>query len=405
MLCRKVSLLALNLREFSLKFYIKGWNTVKIARHRAAAGLALSLSLVLAACSNGGSDSETNGATDSPSASDSTSADKTGSGSLSGTINGSGASSQVNAQQAWRDNFTANTGAIVNYDATGSGTGREQFIAGKVDYAGTDSALKEEELTAATERCGGESPIEVPLYISPIAIAFNLDGIDSVNMSADVIAKIFKQEITKWNDPAIASLNEGVELPDMPIIPVNRADDSGTSKNFQQYLVESSGEWDFKPEDTWPITGTQSAEKTSGVVNLVSSTPGAITYADASQIGDLGTVAVEVAGEFLAYSPEAAAAIVDNSAPASNATDRILTVDLKRDGTVAGAYPVVLVSYLVACTQYDNADTANIVKEYFTYMASKEGQDVAAKANGGNAPISDALREQVMAAVDQIKTN
>lgn len=374
-------------------------DTVKIARHRAAAGLALSLSLVLAACSSGAGNGESTG----PGAA-STSGTQS-SGSLSGTINGSGASSQVNAQQAWRDNFTAATGAVVNYDATGSGTGREQFLAGKVDYAGTDSALKEDEVAAATERCGGESPIEVPLYISPIAIAFNLDGIDSVNMSAAVIAKIFKQEITNWNDPAIAKLNDGVKLPDMPIIPVNRADDSGTSKNFQQYLVESSGEWDYKPEDTWPITGTQSAEKTSGVVNLVSSTPGAITYADASQIGDLGTVAVEVAGDFLAYSPEAAAAIVDNSAPAPDATDRILTVDLKRDGSVKGAYPVVLVSYLVACTHYDNADTASVVKEYFTYMASQDGQKIAAEANGGNAPISDNLRKQVMAAVDQIKTN
>lgn len=374
-------------------------DTVKIARHRAAAGLALSLSLVLAACSSGAGNGESTG-----SGAASTSGTQS-SGSLSGTINGSGASSQVNAQQAWRDNFTAATGAVVNYDATGSGTGREQFLAGKVDYAGTDSALKEDEVAAATERCGGESPIEVPLYISPIAIAFNLDGIDSVNMSAAVIAKIFKQEITNWNDPAIAKLNDGVKLPDMPIIPVNRADDSGTSKNFQQYLVESSGEWDYKPEDTWPITGTQSAEKTSGVVNLVSSTPGAITYADASQIGDLGTVAVEVAGDFLAYSPEAAAAIVDNSAPAPDATDRILTVDLKRDGSVKGAYPVVLVSYLVACTHYDNADTASVVKEYFTYMASQDGQKIAAEANGGNAPISDNLRKQVMAAVDQIKTN
>ncbi len=374
-------------------------DTVKIARHRAAAGLALSLSLVLAACSSGAGNGESTG----PGAA-STSGTQS-SGSLSGTINGSGASSQVNAQQAWRDNFTAATGAVVNYDATGSGTGREQFLAGKVDYAGTDSALKEDEVAAATERCGGESPIEVPLYISPIAIAFNLDGIDSVNMSAAVIAKIFKQEITNWNDPAIAKLNDGVKLPDMPIIPVNRADDSGTSKNFQQYLVESSGEWDYKPEDTWPITGTQSAEKTSGVVNLVSSTPGAITYADASQIDDLGTVAVEVAGDFLAYSPEAAAAIVDNSAPAPDATDRILTVDLKRDGSVKGAYPVVLVSYLVACTHYDNADTASVVKEYFTYMASQDGQKIAAEANGGNAPISDNLRKQVMTAVDQIKTN
>ncbi|WP_246462337.1 phosphate ABC transporter substrate-binding protein PstS [Trueperella pecoris] len=360
--------------------------------NRAVASIAaMTLALGLAACSDPNQGTTSNGTTTAT--------------STSGTINGSGASSQVNAQQAWRDNFTAASGTIVNYEATGSGTGRDQFISGVVDYAGTDSMLKPEEITAATDRCGGESPIEVPLYISPIAIAFNLEGVTSVNMSAEVIAKIFDQKITTWNDPAIAVLNDGVALPDLPIIPVNRADDSGTSKNFQQYLVESSTAWDYKPADTWPITGTQSAEKTSGVVNLVKSTPGAITYADASQIGDLGTVAVEVSGKFLAYSPEAAAAIVDNSAPAKDATDRILAVDLKRDGSVEGAYPVVMVSYLVACTQYDNAGTAKAVKDYFTYMASEDGQEAAAAANGGNAPISDTLRKQAMGAIDQIKTN
>ncbi|VEI13604.1 phosphate ABC transporter substrate-binding protein PstS [Trueperella bialowiezensis] len=378
---------------------------MKIARNRGVASIAaLTLALGLAACSDSGNGGEE---TSSAPATTEAGGESTGGsgGSLSGTINGSGASSQVNAQQAWRDNFTANTGAIVNYEATGSGTGRDQFIAGEVHYTGTDSILSAEELEGAKQRCGGEEPLELPLYISPIAIAFNLDGIENVNMSAEVIAKIFDGKITEWDDNAITSLNPDIELPSLPIIPVNRADDSGTSENFQQYLVEASDAWPYEPSDTWPITGTQSAEKTTGVVNLVKTTPGAITYADASQIGDLGTVAVEVAGEYLEYSPEAAAAIVDGSEPTEDATDRLLTVDLKRDGSIKGAYPVVMISYLVACTQYDDANTAEIVKEFFTYMASEEGQKKAAEANGGNAPISDTLRESAMKAIDQIKTN
>ncbi|MFY9262338.1 MAG: phosphate ABC transporter substrate-binding protein PstS [Actinomycetaceae bacterium] len=332
--------------------------------------------------------------------------ESTSSGGSSVTINGSGASSQVNAQQAWRDNFGADTGITINYDPTGSGTGREQFIAGEVSFTGTDSILKPEEIEGATERCNGQEPLELPLYISPIAIAFNLEGIENVNMTAEVIAHVFDGKITNWNDPAIADLNPDIDLPDLAIIPVNRADDSGTSENFQQYLVEAGGDaWPYEPSDTWPRTGTQSAEKTSGVVNLVSSTPGAVTYADASQIGDLGTVAVDVNGKFLPYSPEAAAAIVDGSEPTEDATDRRLTVELKRDGSIEGAYPVVMISYLVACTEYDDADTASAVKDYFTYMASAEGQQAAADANGGNAPISDTLRERVMAAIDQIVTN
>lgn len=367
---------------------------MKIARG-AIAGIA-AMTLALGACAGAGNSGNSGG-------SDSGGSDS-GNSKRQASISGSGASSQVKAQQAWRDNFTAETGAVVNYEATGSGTGREQFLAGKVDFAGTDSILKPEELDAAKQRCGGEEPLEIPLYISPIAIAFNLEGIDTVNMSAEVVAKIFDQKITKWNDPAIADLNPGVDLPDMDIIPVNRADDSGTSKNFQQYLVAASDAWEYEPADTWPITGTQSAEKTSGVVNLVSSTPGAITYADASQIGELGSVAVEVGSDFLAYSPEAAAAIVDNSAPTKDATDRVLTVDLVRDGSVAGAYPVVLVSYIVACTSYDNPGTASQVKDYLSYIASDDGQAAAAAGGGGNAPISQKLRENALAAIEQIAT-
>ncbi|MDY5585448.1 MAG: phosphate ABC transporter substrate-binding protein PstS [Arcanobacterium sp.] len=320
-----------------------------------------------------------------------------------GVMNGSGASSQVNAQQAWRDNFTGTSGVVVNYDPTGSGTGRKQFIAGATVYAGTDSILKEDEIAAATKRCGDTEPLELPLYVSPIAITFNLPDIDQLNLTAELVAKIFDGKITKWNDAAIAAINSDVKLPDLDIIPVNRADDSGTTENFQHYLTEAAGAaWPYEAADTWPRTGTQSAEKTSGVVNLVTSTPGAITYADASQVGDLGTAAIEVAGEFLPYSPEAAAKIVDGSAPTADASDRRLTVELKRDGSIPGAYPIVMVSYLVACTTYDNADDAANVKAFLSYIASKEGQEASANAGGGNAPISDSLRTKVEAAIAQI---
>lgn len=365
-------------------------------KNRRSVGLAVisATALLLTACSGAGANAtqtSTGAATGSA-----------GSG-VQITINASGATSQLNAQQAWRDNYTLASGNTINYDGTGSGTGREQFIAGEVAFIGTDSALDADEITAATARCLDTEPLELPLYISPIAVAFNLPGIDSLNLDATTIAQIFDGKITKWNDPAIASLNESVELPDLAIIPVNRADDSGTTENFQGYLKEAAPDaWPYEPADVWPISGTQSAEKTSGVVNLVNSTEGAVTYADASQIGDLGTVAVEVAGEFLEYSPEAAAAIVDGSAPTQDATERRQTVELKRDGSIAGAYPIVLISYMVACTNYEDAATAGVVKDYLTYIASTEGQQAAAAANGGNAPISDALRAEVQAVIDQI---
>src|SRR5690625_5284537 len=124
-----------------------------------------------------------------------------------------------NAQTAWTESFMGLVGAeggdlTVTYDPTGSGTGREQFLSGQVKFAGTDAALDEEELAASTEVCNDEQAFNLPVYISPIAVVFKLEGVESLNLSAEVIGGIFAGDITNWNDPAIADLNPDAELPD-----------------------------------------------------------------------------------------------------------------------------------------------------------------------------------------------
>ncbi len=372
---------------------------VKIARSKstALAAFAGALALTLSACQSGPQGDDANGGATTDGGSSSS-----GSG-LSGTINGSGASSQTNAQQSWRDNFRAlEAGVTVNYEATGSGTGRQQFVGGQVAFAGSDAELSTEERETAAQRCG--EVLELPVYISPIAVAYNLPGVENLNLSAENVADIFSGKVTTWDDPSIAENNPDADLPSLDIIPVNRADKSGTTENFTAYLSEAAGSaWSDEPAETWPIEGTQSAEKTSGVVQLAQSVEGAITYADASQIGNLGHASIEVDGEFVAYSPEAAAALVDGSPASEDATDTIITFDLKRDGSVADAYPIVMVSYLIGCQTYDDPSTAANIKAYFTYIASAEGQQVATEAGAGNAPISEDLRTKVQAAIDTIK--
>src|SRR5215470_681869 len=148
--------------------------------------------------------------------------DDSGSGSgVSGTIAGAGSSAQQAAQEAWKANFeSANSGATVSYDPIGSGGGRDQFIAGgNTIFAGSDSPFDTDELPKATKRCksSGGDLVQIPVYLSPIAIIYNLSGVDSLQLSPDVTAKIFKGEITKWNDPAIAADNPGASLPDTDI--------------------------------------------------------------------------------------------------------------------------------------------------------------------------------------------
>src|SRR5690606_5993602 len=323
---------------------------------------------------------------------------------LEGTLKATGASSQGSAQEAWVAAFqTANSGVTINYEPTGSGTGRENFIAGASDFIGSDRAFKTDEFADGFKTCTTDSIVEVPLYISPVAVAFNLEGVDTLNLDAKSIAGIFAGTIAKWNDPAIAEQNDGVELPDLAISPVHRSDPSGTQETFTKYLSAAAPEvWTYEVSDEWPIQGGEAAQGTSGVVQAITAGNGAIGFADASQVGDLGQVHVEVDGEYVPYSAEAASLLVENSPPVEGLGRGDLVFDVDPAAATGGAYPIALVSYLIGCEQYEDENTAALVKAYFQYMASAEGQ-TAAEANAGNAPISDGLREQALAAIDLIQ--
>jgi phosphate transport system substrate-binding protein len=356
------------------------------------AALAL-LAVGAAACGSSDSSSSTGGG---------------GSGNASGEIAGAGATSQEAAQEAWIAEFeNANSDATVSYDAVGSGGGREQFIAGGVAFAGSDAALSEEEgeLKKAMDRCNPGQLIEVPAYVSPIAIIYNLEGVESLQLSAPTLAGIFSQKITNWNDPAIAKENPDVELPDTRITPVNRSDESGTTENFTEYLSEVDPKgWPYEVSGDWPVKGGEAAQGTSGVVEAVAAGDGAIGYADASQAGELGVATIKVGSKYEEPTPEAAAAILEESPEAKDIakTPYMFPFELDRKTESSGTYPVVLVSYLIACTEYGSADEAALVKSYLEYVISSEGQEAAA-SNAGSAPLSSSLTKKVEPAIAAIK--
>lgn len=355
---------------------------------RAAVPAALVLSLGLTACGAANESTTTTGSSSEP--------------GLSGTLAGAGASSQAAAMEAWVAGFNAdNPDATVNYDPIGSGGGREQFVEGGTDFGGSDAYLDEEELPAAQKRCGGDV-VEVPLYLSPIAVAFNLEGVDELNLGPAEIAGIFAQKITKWNDPAIAKINPDVDLPSTKITPVNRSDESGTTENFVEYLAATAPEvWTYEVSGVWPVKGGEAAQGTSGVVGAVEGGNGTIGYADASQVGDLSVAKVGVGEEFVAYSPEASAAVLEVSERVEGRGESSFAYDLARDTTESGTYPIVLVSYALACSTYDSQEKADLVKAFLSYLASEEGQQAAAES-AGSAPISDALRDQITPAIEGI---
>lgn len=320
---------------------------------------------------------------------------------LSGTIAGAGASSMGAAQEAWIAAFqTANPDVTVTYDPTGSGAGREAFIGGGVLFAGSDSALKDEEIEGGFAACVDDSFIQVPVFIDPIAVIYNLEGVDELHLDSATIAGIFKGEITDWSDPKITAQNPGVALSGI-ITAVHRSDDSGTTKNFADYLAQTAPEvWDEKPADTFPYPSGTGAQGTSGVVESVRSAKGTIGYAAASRAGDLGIAKIKIGDEYVSYTPEAAAAVVAGSPAADNASATNLAVKINRTTDNPAEYPLVLVSYLITCGEYQNAAAAPVVKAYASYLASEEGQAVAAST--GAAPLSPEQIATIAAVVDTI---
>ena len=323
---------------------------------------------------------------------------------LEGYLVGAGSSAQSAAQDVWITAFQlANSRVTVSYDPSGSGAGREQFIAGGVDFAGSDAALSDEDLEEEFGSCApGAKGINLPVYVSPLVLVYSIDGIDSLRLDAASIAGIFANQITQWNDPALVALNEGVALPDAAITAVHRSDDSGTTHNFTDYLFQNEPEiWAAEPSDTFPFDG-EAAQGNAGVVSSVTDGLNSIGYVDASRAGDLDVAELKVGDEFVPYSAEAAAAIIDASPIAQRDNPNDIVVNVDRTSTAPGVYPLVLVSYLMACQEYADPETGELVRAYFTSVADAEGQNAAA-ADAGSAPLSSATAERVLAAIATIK--
>ena len=346
---------------------------------------------------------------DNTAAPESTSATKDGVASLTGEYAGAGASSQQTAVEAWIEGFRSQApNATVAYNPSGSGAGVSTFLTGSTIWAGSDKALSAEEIEQSKSVCASGTAFDVPVYVSPIAVAFNLDGISTagkhVNMDAATIAKVFNGEITRWNDPAITEQNPGLDLPNLTITVVHRSDKSGTTLNFVSYLKDvAPSAWPHDLSENWPNEVGQGAKGTSGVVSTIKQANGTIGYADFSQVGDLGTIAVKVGDDYTPISADAASKVIaDSPVDTSVDGDNRIVIDINHKTAATGAYPIVLVSYDIVCPAYKESNDATFAKAWLTYVTSAEGQKAAQDA-AGTAPLPSNLTGKITASIDQIK--
>ena len=344
--------------------------------------------------------------TDNSSSSDSTSK----STPISGTFSGAGASSQQAAVEAWIAGFQGtNPEAKIAYNPSGSGAGVQTFLTGATAWAGSDKALADDEVEQSKSVCTEGTAFDVPVYISPIAVVFNLKGVSDagkhINMDAATIAKIFDGKITKWNDPAIADQNKDLKLPDTAITVVHRSDKSGTTQNFVSYFKDVTPDnWTYDLSENWPNEVGQGAKGTSGVISTVKQADGTIGYADFSQVGDLGTVAVKVGDKYNEISAEAGSKVIGDSKQDDTVKgDNRIVIKINHATEAEGAYPIVLVSYDIVCPAYKDTKQAEFAKAWLTYVTSDEGQKAAQDA-AGTAPLPSSLKSEITKSIEAIKT-
>ncbi len=294
------------------------------------------------------------------------------------------------------------SGKTLAYNPTGSGAGVDQFIAKQVDFAGSDSALSDDQKPKAAQRCGGNEAWNLPLVFGPVAMAYNIDGVDKLVVNGEVLAKIFQGQITKWNDPAIAALNSGTNLPDTDIKPVYRSDSSGTTDNFQKYLAAAAPQtWTKGSGKEFQGGAGEGAQKSSGVVQAIQATPGSIGYVEKSPAAAANLKTAEI------DSGAGPVALTDDSTKAAVAAAKIqgtgndLTLDLNAlyASKEAGVYPLMLATYEVVCSKGYDADTAAAVKSFLTVSAN-QGQ--ANLSPAGYVPLPDSFKERLLKSVNAI---
>ncbi|TDD57457.1 phosphate ABC transporter substrate-binding protein PstS [Kribbella antibiotica] len=358
--------------------------------------------LALSAC---GSDPEPSGSSSNPT----TGSSSTGADCPQGTLNAEGSSAQKNAIEEVISKYNGKCADVtVNYNPTGSGAGIKQFIASQVDFAGSDSALKTEskdggepEAAQAAKRCATNPALNLPMVIGPVAIAYNVDGLQKLVLDGATAAKIFQGDVKTWNDAAIAKLNPGVTLPSAPISVFFRSDESGTTENFTKYLkAAGGGAWKGEPAKKWTGTGA-GKEKSAGVAEGVKSTKNSITYVEWSYAVDnkLGVAQIENgSGTPVELTAESAGKALAAAKPAGTGSDLALKLDYATKE--AGAYPIILVTYEIACSKGLPAEKTALVKSFLTYFAGKDGQGALTDLN--YAPLPEEIRTKVDAAIQTI---
>jgi phosphate ABC transporter, phosphate-binding protein len=358
------------------------------SRARMLVPLVLTLGLVAAAC--GSSSSSTNKGDKGGSTSSTTAAAPK---LAAATLNGSGATfPQAYYESVIQEFQTAQPAVTLTYGGGGSGKGQTDLQGGLVQWAGSDSTVKPEDVAKFKGLF-----LYFPTVAAPITVSYNLSGV-KLKLSAETVAKIFGGQIKTWDDAAIKADNSGASLPSTAITVAHRSDGSGTTANFTKYLVKAAGSaWTLGTDKVvaWP-SGQQAGEGNAGVAQIVKSTAGSIGYVDYSDAKAAGLVFASLknqSGSFVAPSLESATAALDGATLAAD-----LTYD-PLNSAGAKAYPITAPTYLLVYTTQADPAVKAAIKGLLGYIYG-DGQKLATTVDF--APLPDAILTAAKAQIAKI---
>ncbi len=314
-------------------------------------------------------------------------------------LTGAGATFPYPIYSRWFSEYAAKTGVKINYQQIGSGGGIKQLQEETVDFGASDAPMTDAEMSQAK----GGPIMHFPTVVGVVAVSYNLPGLTApLKLNGPTIASIFLGTITKWNDTRIAALNPGVTLPNTDILVVHRAEASGTTFVFSDYLSHVSPQWKTKPgagkELEWPVgLGAQGSD---GVTAQIKATPGAVGYVELAYVKQNNLTAALVrnaAGQFVAPSASAATSAADAAAGnfPSNSDYRVSIVD----SPGASTYPITSFTWLLVYRQQHDAAKGKKLADFIRW-ALTDGQRDAESL--GYAPLPPSLASRLTTRVDSL---
>jgi phosphate transport system substrate-binding protein len=301
-------------------------------------------------------------------------------------VTGAGASFPAPLYSRWAADYNKATGSRINYQSVGSGAGIRQIRGKTVDFGASDAPLKDDELAK-------DGLMQFPTAIGGVVPVVNIAGLQArqLKLTGSLLADIYLGKVAKWNDPAIAALNPGVKLPDAPIAVVRRADGSGTTFIFTNYLSKVSPEWQTKVGEgtavNWPTgAGGKGNEGVSAFVQRLPNSIGYVEYAYAKQNKMTYALLQNASGAFVAPEDVAFKAAAAN-ADWSKSFYQILTNQPGKD-----SWPITGATFIMMHAKQDKPAQAAAALRFFDW-AFKNGDKVADELD--YVPMPDAVKSTI----------